>query len=77
MSFISEEDSKPQSGWKAILQVSKFFCIQLHIYKFNTTYGLEAMQEINFRHRRILRTLCEEDIVKPKALNSTISCTLI
>ena len=54
-SFIQEKERKPQSGWHSQLRVSKYFCIQLHIYKFGTTYGLGTMQERNFRHRRIFK----------------------
>jgi hypothetical protein len=36
---------------------SNSFVSKLHVYKCNQIYGLGAMEERNFRHRRVLKTL--------------------
>jgi hypothetical protein len=54
-----------------------FFCIQLHVYKFNAIYDLGALREKNLRHGGILKTLYAEGTLILKALNSTPSSRFI
>lgn len=56
---------------------SNAFVSKLHVYKCNQIYGLGAMQDRNFRHRTVLKTLYAENNVKLKALNSTPSYRLM